>query len=129
LDLQGYDRARAKAFQKQLLARIEAIPGVRSASLTGTLPLNLDRSSAGIYAKGQPFTRSADLPEILTNEVWPRYFETMGIPLLAGRDFTMQEDNENVRPVIVNETFARRFWPGQSAIGKWLSFSGPDQPH
>ncbi len=129
LDLQGYDRARAKAFQKQLLARIEAIPGVRSASLTGTLPLNLDRSSAGIYAEGQPFTRSADLPEILTNEVWPRYFETMGIPLLAGRDFTMQEDNENVRPVIVNETFARRFWPGQSAIGKWLSFSGPDQPH
>jgi predicted permease len=129
LDLQGYDRARAKEFQKRLLARIEAIPGVRSASLTGILPLNLDRSSSGIYAEGQPFTRSAELPEILVTEVWPRYFETMGIPLLAGRDFTMQEDNENVRPAIVNETFARRFWPGQSAVGKRLSFGGPDQPY
>lgn len=128
LDLQGYDRARAKAFQKQLLARVEAIPGVRSASLVGALPLNLDRSSSGIYAEGQPFTRSADLPEILTNEIWPRYFETMGIPLLAGRDFTLQDDNEKARPVIVNETFARRFWPGQNAIGKRLSFGGPDQP-
>jgi putative ABC transport system permease protein len=64
----------------------------------------------------------------MTNEIWPRYFETMGIPLAAGRDFTMQDDNENARPVIINEAFARRFWPGQNAIGKRLSFGGPSQP-
>jgi predicted permease len=128
LNLQGYDRARARAFQKQLLARVEALPGVQAASFIGTLPLNLDRSSSGIYAEGQPFTRRADLPEILTNEVWPRYFETMDIPLLAGREFTLQDENTDTRPVIVNESFARRFWPGQDAIGKRLSFGGPTEP-
>lgn len=128
LNLQGYDRARAKAFQKQMLARIETLPGVQSVSLAGALPLSLNFSSRGIYAEGQPFTRAADLPETMINEIWPRYFETMGIPLVAGRDFTMRDDNENARPVIINEAFARRFWPGQNAIGKRLSFGGPSQP-
>jgi predicted permease len=64
----------------------------------------------------------------MTDEIWPRYFETMGIPLVAGRDFTMLDENENARPVIINEAFARRFWPGQNAIGKRLSFDGPSQP-
>ncbi|MGH9839150.1 MAG: ADOP family duplicated permease [Blastocatellia bacterium] len=128
LDLQGYDRARGLQFYKQLIARIEAQPGVRAASYIGHLPLNLNRSSSAIYADGQPFTRRADLPEILTNAVWPRYFETMGIGLLEGRDFTMQDDKEEARPVIVNESFARRFWPGQSAVGKRLSQGGPDRP-
>ncbi len=128
LNLQGYDSARGLQFYKQLIARVESQPGVRSASYVGYLPLNLDRSSSAIYVEGQPFTRRADLPEILTNEVWPRYFETMDIGLLEGRDFTIQDDKEEARPVIVNESFARRFWPGQSAIGKRLSQGGPDRP-
>jgi putative ABC transport system permease protein len=129
LDLQGYDRARAKAFQKQLLARIQTFPDVRAASLTGYLPLSPSRSSGRIYVEGQPFTRRADLPDILINEIWPGYFEAMGIPLLAGRDFTMQDDKEEARPVIVNESFARRFWPGKSALGKRLSMGGPTEPY
>ena len=128
LNLQGYDRARGQVFKKQLLARIEAQPGVRTVSYIGYLPLSMSRSSSGIYAEGQPFTRSSDLPDILTTEVWPRYFETMGIHLLAGRDFTLQDNKEEARPVIVNESFARRFWPGQDAVGKRLSFGGPAQP-
>src|SRR5262245_8101466 len=52
----------------------------------------------------------------------------MGIPFDKGRDFTMQEDKEESRVVIVNETFARRFWPGQNPIGKRLSRGGPDNP-
>ncbi len=128
LNLQGYDRARGMQFYKQLIAHVEAQPGAQSASYAGYLPLNLDRSSSAIYAEGQPFTRRADLPEILYNTVWPRYFETMGIGLLEGRDFTMQDDKEEARPVIVNESFARRFWPGQSAVGKRLSQGGPDRP-
>ena len=128
LTLQGYDPARAREFQRQLIARIEAQPGVRAASFTGWLPLNLDFSGSPIYAEGQPFTRSGDLPVIAINNVWPRYFETMGIPLLAGRDFTPQDDKEETRRVIVNETFARRFFPGQGAIGKRLSRGGPAEP-
>jgi len=128
LKLQAYDRTRELSFYKQLIARVESLPGVRSASYIRYLPLNLDRSSSAIYAEGQPFIRRSDLPQILTNAVWPRYFETMGIGLIEGRDFTMLDDNEETRPVIINESFARRFWPGQSAIGKRLSQGGPDQP-
>jgi predicted permease len=128
LNLQGYDRARGLQFYKQLIARVESQPGAQLVSYAGYLPLNLDRSSGAIYAEGQPFTRRADLPQILYNTVWPRYFETMGIGLLEGRDFTLQDDKEEARPVIVNESFARRFWPGQSAVGKRLSQGGPDQP-
>lgn len=128
LNLQGYDRARGLAFYEQLIARIEALPGVRSASFIGYLPLNLDRNSSTIYAEGQPFTRRADLPAILTTAAWPRYFETMGIALLEGREFTMRDGDEQTRVAIVNESFARRFFPGQNAVGKRLSQGGPDRP-
>ncbi|MGH9754215.1 MAG: ABC transporter permease [Blastocatellia bacterium] len=128
LTLQGYDRARALEFQKQLIARIEAQPGVRAASFSDWLPLNLDYRGSYIYAEGQPFTRSGDLPVIAINTVWPRYFETMGIPLLAGRDFTQQDDKEETRRVIVNESFARRYFPGENAVGKRLNRGGPSEP-
>jgi putative ABC transport system permease protein len=125
LNLQGYDRERGLQFYKQLIARIEALPGVQSATLTTILPLMMDRNSGRIYAEGQPFTRTADLPEILYTSVWPRYFETMGIPLLEGRDFTIQDGKDQKRVAIVSETFARRFWSGQSAIGRRLRHGGP----
>jgi putative ABC transport system permease protein len=128
LGLQGYDEARGREFYKRLISRVESLPGVRAASYTSALPLNLDISASGIYAEGQPFTRVSDLPVLPHAGVWPRYFETMGIPLLEGRDFTMLDDKEESRFAIVNETFARRFWPGQNPIGKRLSRGGPDKP-
>jgi putative ABC transport system permease protein len=128
LNLQGYDEARGRAFQKQLLTRIESLPGVSAVSYAGDLPLNLNRSSDTFYAEGQPFTRQSDLPEILLTSVWPRYFETMGIPLLQGRDFTIQDGGERARVAIVNESFARRFWPGQNAVGRRFSEDGPSNP-
>jgi putative ABC transport system permease protein len=126
LGLQGYDEARGREFYKRLITRVESAPGVRAASYVGALPLNLDFNGSSIYVEGQPFTRASDVPTIATGEVWPRYFETMGIPLIEGRDFTMQDDKEESRFVIVNEAFARRFWPGRSPIGKRLSRGGPD---
>jgi predicted permease len=129
LNLQGYrDRTRGLQFYKRLIARVGMLPGVQSTSLTGILPLNLDRNTGLIYAEGQPFTRRADLPEISETAVWSRYFETTSIPLLEGRDFTLQDENEGTRVVIINESLARRFWPGQSVIGKRLSEGGPDRP-
>ncbi|HKC89567.1 MAG TPA: ABC transporter permease [Blastocatellia bacterium] len=128
LGMQGYDEARGREFYKQLISRVDSLPGVRAASYVSALPLNLDISIHGIYVEGQQYTRASDLPVLPSGSVWPRYFETMGIPLLEGRDFTMQEDKEESRVVIVNETFARRFWPGQNPIGKRLSKGGPDKP-
>jgi macrolide transport system ATP-binding/permease protein len=128
LGLQGYDEARGREFYKQLISRVESMPGVRGASYIDSLLLNLDFNGGYIFVEGQPFTRASDLPTVPYGLVWPRYFETMGVPLLEGRDFTMQDDKDESRVAIVNETFARRFWPGQNPIGKRLSRGGPDAP-
>jgi predicted permease len=128
LGLQGYDEARGREFYKRLITRVESLPGVLGASYIDSLPLNLDFNGVNIYIEGQPFTRSSDLPTVSYGLVWPNYFRTMSIQMLEGRDFTMQEDKEESRVVIVNETFARRFWPGQNPIGKRLNRGGPDNP-
>jgi macrolide transport system ATP-binding/permease protein len=121
LGLQGYPAARGQEFYKELVARAEALPGVHSASLVNYLPLALNRNTTSIYIEGQPAPRPSDVPEIQNSSVWPKYLETMGIPLVDGREFTMQDDKKDQRLVMINETFARRFWPGQTALGKRIS--------
>jgi len=118
LGLQGYNETRGMEFYKELVNRAESLPGVKSASLANSLPLSLNNSSTSIYIEGQPVPRPSEVPEIQYSSVWPGYFETMGIPLIEGREFTMRDDKKEMRFVIINETFAQQFWPGQSAIGK-----------
>ena len=125
--LQGYDEAKGRVFQQQVLERARAVPGVRAAALTTTVPLTLDYSTTSIYVEGQPTASLNQLPSAIPNEITPGYFETMEIAL-RGRDFTPQEDKKESRVAIINETFARRFWPNQDAIGKRFNFGGPDQP-
>jgi predicted permease len=127
VSLQGYDEAKGRAFQKQVLERIRALPGIESAALTENIPLNLNYSSSTIYLEGQPVVSSSQLPLAIPTSVSPDYFRTMEIPL-RGRDFTPQEDKPEMRVAIVNQTFARKFFPGQEAIGKRFNFSGPDKP-
>ncbi|HXG68903.1 MAG TPA: ABC transporter permease [Blastocatellia bacterium] len=126
--LQGYTRERGQEFYRQLIERVEALPGVRSATLASYLPLGLNVNTNGIYIEGQPPTRGAETPEALTSNVGPRYFETMGIPLVAGREFTERDKPDAPLVAVVNETFARRFWPGESAVGKRFSFSREGGP-
>ncbi|HVF70618.1 MAG TPA: ABC transporter permease [Chthoniobacterales bacterium] len=125
--LQGYDETRGRAFQKQALERIRALPGIESAALTDNIPLSLNYNSTSIYLEGQPPAASAQLPPAIPASVTPHYFRTMGIAL-RGRDFTEQEDKKENRVAIVNETFAKKFFPGQEAIGKRFNFSGPENP-
>src|SRR5262245_14669816 len=118
LSLQGYDEARAQEFYRQLTARVESLPGVRSASITSFLPLSLHYLGVGIYLEGQTPAPRTGVPESMQGSVGLNYFATMGISLIAGRDFTAQDQKDAPSVAIINETFARRFWPGQSAIGK-----------
>jgi predicted permease len=116
--LHGYGEAQAQEFYRRLVARTETLPGVRSASVTLFLPLSLHYLGVSLYVEGQEPKRGAAIPEAMQGSVALNYFSTMGIRLIAGRDFTAQE-NEDAAPVaIVNETLARRFWPDQSAVGK-----------
>jgi macrolide transport system ATP-binding/permease protein len=118
LDLRpgGYDATRGNLFYQQMLDQVERLPGVQSASLGEIIPLTFSRNTSGVEIEGQAITNG----EVDNNRVAPRYFETMGIRLLAGRGFT-RHDTETTPPVvIVNQTMAQRFWPGQSPLGKRL---------
>jgi len=125
--MQGYDDAKGRTFHHQALERVKSMPGVRSAAFTNVLPLALDYSSNTIYVEGQPVTSSSKLPLAIPYSVSPGYFETMGIPL-RGRDFLPNEDKKESRVAVVNETFAKKFFPGSDAIGKRFNFKGPDDP-
>jgi predicted permease len=127
LGLQGYTEERGREFQKQALERARSLPGIRSAALVSTLPLSLDYSYSTIYVEGQPPVSNSQLPVAIPNNVSPGYFQTMEIAL-RGRDFTEQDDKKESRFAIVNETFARKFFPNQDAIGRRFNFNGPEDP-
>src|SRR6266403_1662178 len=125
--LQGYDETKGRALQKQALERIRALPGIEAAALVDNIPLSLNYNSATIYIEGQPPTPTSQLPLAIPSSVSPDYFRTMGISL-RGRDFTDQEEKLEHRVAIVNETFAKKFFPGQDPVGKRFNFSGADKP-
>ncbi len=128
LGLQGYSEEKGRIFQRQLIERTQTIPGVRSVALTSTVPLTLDYSYAPIYVEGQAATSTTELPVAVPNEISPNYFRTMEIPL-RGRDFTERDNKVESRVAIINETFARRMFPGQDAIGRRFNFDGPEKPY
>jgi predicted permease len=125
--LQGYDETKGRALQKQALERIRALPGIEAAALVDNIPLSLNYNSTTIYLEGQPPTPQAQLPLAIPSSVSPDYFRTMGISL-RGRDFTEQEERKEDRVAIVNETFAKKFYPGQNPIGKRFNFSSSENP-
>ncbi len=124
--LQGYDQARGEQFYRQLIERVQSLPGVRSASLADFVPLSLNYNSVDIHVEGQPPARGANVPTAMNASVGLSYFSTMSIPLVQGRDFSGRDKEGAPRVVIVNETFARRFFPGpnptENAVGKRVSY-------
>ncbi|HUK52400.1 MAG TPA: ABC transporter permease [Candidatus Binatia bacterium] len=120
----GYDAARARNFEDELLAHVQALPGVESASWSRSVPFTfLSYSSAPIAVDGYQPPRDQQ-PTANFSEVSPGYFTTMGIPLLSGRDFT-RSDDENAQPVaIVNELMVQKYWRGADPIGQRLQSNG-----
>jgi predicted permease len=117
------DPTRSLAYYADVLDRVEKLPGVRGATLTGNMPLtsSRDRESADIAGYTPP-PRSRVMLE--RNAVGPRYHEIMGIPMLAGRGFDAR-DNASQPPVaIINETAAKRYFAGRSAIDGSVTISG-----
>jgi predicted permease len=117
----GYSEARGRLFYDQLLGRIEQFPGVESASFAELIPLSFERTTYSVAIDGyEPPEGRSLLIDI--NKVGPRYFETMRIPLVAGREFGPQDEIGAPPVVIVNETAARRFWPNANPLGQRLRF-------
>jgi putative ABC transport system permease protein len=117
--------ARQKQVYAELIKRIEVMPGIRSAGFINVLPLNGAVFETQILIEG----RAEGNPESLrTYTVSPGYFRAMGIRLIDGRQFSNQDGNNiGPSPVLVNEAFARRFWPGESAVGKRIRQGGSQE--
>jgi putative ABC transport system permease protein len=115
------EEAQQIAFFDRLLEQVRNVPGVISAGGTTTLPLTGGGSTQPFTVDGQSQVAMADQPTARMRYVSPDYFKTMGIPLKQGRFFT-EQDRENVVPVIIiSESMARRFWPGQNPVGKRIT--------
>jgi putative ABC transport system permease protein len=107
------------AFVKNTLERVNSLPGIAAASAISRLPLIPGNSSRDVEIEGRTPPPSGDIsPDYLV--VTPAYFQTMGVPLLAGRTFTDRDDANALPVAIVSEATARHFWPGQDVIGKHL---------
>ena len=111
------DPARRVEFFERLLGQVEQLPRVEAAGSTNFLPLRGDRNTTGVWLDNQP-VRSQDTKILLDNRVvTPGYFHAMGVPLLAGRVFTWADRAATPKVVVVNEVFARQFFPQGDAIG------------
>jgi putative ABC transport system permease protein len=123
----GYKPEQLAARYQELLARIETIPQVRSASISGCTPLQGCGSGASYLIAEGHVERPEDRQLTSMTFVAPRYFETLGIPLIAGRDFEFRDVGRS-RAAIVNQAMARRYFPGVNPIGKHVAV-GSEQPY
>jgi predicted permease len=114
----GYDEAKGRAFYRELRDAVSRLPGVSAVSYTGRIPLTMSGSGDTIAVENAPGGRAA----IQLASVDTGYFAVLRIPLLQGRGFTRQDDGTGPRVAVVNETFARRFWPDGSALGRTFGF-------
>jgi putative ABC transport system permease protein len=128
LRLQGYDESKGRQFQQQVIERVQTLPGVKSAAITNLLPLSLSRTDRYVFIEGAPLTRGAQTPSSLYSYVSPGYFQTMEIPVVEGRALSEWDRADAPKTVVINETFARRFWPGQNAVGKRFRSDSADSP-
>lgn len=112
LTTQGYDEARATALQSQLLERLKALPVIKSVSLAEVAPF------AGVRETTIDIEGSGSSLSVGENIVSSEYFQTLGIPLRRGRQFTEEDARSGESPAVVSQAMANRFWPGADPIGQ-----------
>jgi putative ABC transport system permease protein len=118
LSIQGYDEKRGQQFYKDVLERVRSMPGVESATLARNVPLTGSNMELGINLEGREPPQGTRSFHTDFNVVGSGYFSSLGINLLRGRDFDDRDKEGSPRVAVINETFARRFWPGDDAVGK-----------
>jgi predicted permease len=116
--------ARVRALQQQIIERVRALPGVTAASFSMVVPLSGASFKFDFFIEGQPLRPGEQRAN--GNYVGPDYHRTMGIPIIAGRDFSEQDRQGAPGVAIINETLARRFFAGQRAVGQRLRLDEKD---
>ena len=119
LSLAGYTAETGPVFARELLERVRALPDVQSATLASILPLGGDvLGLGGLSVPGVTPPQGQRFLDADWNVVEPGYFQTMRMPLVSGRDFTAADRKDAPMAVVVNETAAREWWPGQDPVGQ-----------
>jgi predicted permease len=116
--MNGYTEPTAKVFYGRLLERLAAVPGVEAAALSSWFPLGFEGGPAHSVEVDGYLRQAGEDTTFPFSIVSPGYFKVMKIPLVAGRDFTEQDDDRAPGAAIINQTMAMRFWPGQDPIGR-----------
>src|SRR6201985_1322660 len=123
LNIAGYSHDEEQLIRHKILDRVSALPGVKVASLTDWIPMTLSHKGEDAYPEVYvPYPHES--LQVYHAEVAPRYFESLHIPILEGREFTPDDDEKAPRVLIVDQTAARRYWPGQDSLGKKLMVWG-----
>jgi predicted permease len=138
INLLRYTRAQGREFYRMAIERVSAIPGVESATVARNLPLGGGSSTRSLMIEGRAGSNNQfrsdnagtvpnDSNSISVNVVGPKYFQTMGISVLRGREFNEQDTEDKPGVVVVNESFANRHFAGEEVLGRRISFtqSGP----
>ena len=123
------DKEQRGIFYRELIRRVETLPGVISAAVATNLPLTETGNSVGVSIEGRADPAPDRVPIVITRIISPRYFETMGIPLLKGRAFAEEDKAESPAVVVLSETTARKFWPGEDALGKHIKIGPTNSPN
>jgi predicted permease len=123
----GYDEIRAKALYDRALERVRAIPDVSAASATVRQPLAINYNRNSIFFPDRMAPGAQPVP-IAATWVDDTYFQTLGVSLLRGRNFTSADTPNTTRIAIVNESFVRTYWPGQDPLGRRFRLRTADGP-
>ncbi len=117
MELQGYDENRGKNFYKATLEKLSAFPGIQSVSLASALPVSAGGSRMERPTNGtKPAVGENVAIDIV--DVSPRFFETTGLPLHRGRDFRLIDTDQSAKVIIINDSMAKKFWPGEDPVGR-----------
>jgi predicted permease len=117
-----YNPASEAAFVRQIQDGVKQIGGVKTIAVASSAPPNNGYIIAAIEAEGSDYGKRAP-GAIAMNNVQPEYFSTVGLPMIAGTTFTAGASDRS--DLIINEGFAQKLWPGQSAVGRHIRFPGP----
>ena len=120
LPAQRYDRAKLVTFYEQFYQRLTEMPGVTSVALSDRVPLTGGNTPAPVAVQGTSLPPLSERPHANRHLVSPGYFQTLGIPLRSGREFDTRDSSRVPHTVVINETFARRHFPGVDPMGRTL---------
>ena len=123
----NYDPARMREFQRRAVEAVQSLPGINSITLSTNVPLFGNTAiSRSVFPEGEEGTSTRNGILTQTDNIAPGYFQTLGIPILRGRQFDSSDREESPKVAVINEAAAKRFWPNQDAVGKRFKFFGFD---